>query len=161
MVRRLVRRFRRRAHGEKGWGKKKTYEHGAQQCNETLFDEYIRLLRGLQPRTFVAENVSGLVRGTAKGWFLEVLRSLKDSGYRVKARLLDAQWLGVPQMRQRIIFVGVREDLATGAGSPGAAPIPLLGPRCAAAPDSLQDGRARLHEREHLSLHEARRLRSP
>ena len=96
---------------EKGWGKKKTYEHGAQQCNETLFDEYIRLLRGLQPKTFVAENVSGLVKGTAKGWFLDVLKSLKASGYRVKARLLDAQWLGVPQMRQRIIFVGVREDL--------------------------------------------------
>ena len=33
-------------HREKGWGQKKTYEHGAQQCNETLFDEYIRLLRG-------------------------------------------------------------------------------------------------------------------
>jgi len=96
---------------EKGWGKKKTYEHGAQQCNETLFDEYIRLLRGLQPKTFVAENVSGLVKGTAKGWFIEVLRALKASGYRVKARLLDAQWLGVPQLRQRIIFVGVREDL--------------------------------------------------
>ena len=96
---------------EKGWGKKKTYEHGAQQCNETLFGEYVRLLRGLQPKTFVAENVSGLVRGTAKGWFLDVLKSLKDSGYRVQARLLDAQWLGVPQMRQRIIFVGVREDL--------------------------------------------------
>src|SRR6266853_3999467 len=97
---------------EKGWGHEKTYEHGAQQCNETLFDEYIRLLRGLQPKTFVAENVSGLVKGTAKGWFIEVLRSLKASGYRVTARLLDAQWLGVPQMRQRIIFVGVREDLS-------------------------------------------------
>ena len=96
---------------EKGWGQKKTYEHGAQQCNETLFDEYVRLLRGLQPKTFVAENVSGLVKGTAKGWFLDVLKALKASGYRVKARLLDAQWLGVPQMRQRIIFVGVREDL--------------------------------------------------
>jgi DNA (cytosine-5)-methyltransferase 1 len=96
---------------EKGWGQKKRYEHGAQQCNETLFDEYIRLLRGLQPKTFVAENVSGLMKGTAKGWFIEVLRALKASGYRVKARLLDAQWLGVPQMRQRIIFVGVREDL--------------------------------------------------
>jgi DNA (cytosine-5)-methyltransferase 1 len=96
---------------EKGWGQKKRYEHGAEQCNETLFDEYIRLLRGLQPKTFIAENVSGLIKGTAKGWFIEVLRALKTSGYRVKARLLDAQWLGVPQMRQRIIFIGVREDL--------------------------------------------------
>jgi DNA (cytosine-5)-methyltransferase 1 len=96
---------------DKGWGKAKIYEHGAAQCNETLFDEYIRLLRGLMPKTFIAENVSGLVKGTAKGWFLDILRTLKASGYRVKAKLLDAQWLGVPQMRQRIIFVGVREDL--------------------------------------------------
>ena len=96
---------------ERGWGHKKTYEHGAQQCNETLFDEFIRLVRGIQPRTFVAENVSGLVKGVAKGWFIDVLRALKGCGYRVTARLLDAQWLGVPQLRQRIIFVGVREDL--------------------------------------------------
>ena len=97
---------------EKGWGKKKEYEHGAEQCNETLFNEYIRLLRGLQPRAFVAENVSGLAKGTAKGFFLDILAQLKASGYRVKCGLLDAQWLGVPQSRQRIFFVGIREDLA-------------------------------------------------
>ena len=96
---------------EKGWGKAKTYEHGASQCNETLFDEYIRLLRGLQPKVFVAENVSGLVKGTAKGMFLQILAAMKASGYRVTCRVLDAQWLGVPQQRQRTIFVGVREDL--------------------------------------------------
>ena len=96
---------------EKGWGQEKTYEHGASQCNETLFSEYIRLLRGLMPRTFVAENVSGLVKGTAKGYFLEILRELKATGYRVTCRVLDAKWLGVPQSRQRTIFVGVREDL--------------------------------------------------
>jgi DNA (cytosine-5)-methyltransferase 1 len=96
---------------EKGWGKNKTYEHGAKQKNETLFDEYIRLLRGLQPKVFVAENVSGLVKGVAKGFFIDILAALKDCGYTVKAKLLDAQWLGVPQMRQRIIFVGVRNDL--------------------------------------------------
>ena len=96
---------------EKGWGKDKSYEHGAKQKNETLFDEYTRLLRGLKPKVFVAENVSGLVKGTAKGYFLEILRDLKASGYRVTCKVLDAQWLGVPQMRQRTIFVGVREDL--------------------------------------------------
>ena len=96
---------------EKGWGKEKTYEHGATQKNETLFDEYIRLLRGLQPKVFVAENVSGLVKGTAKGMFLQILAAMKASGYRVTCRVLDAQWLGVPQQRQRTIFVGVREDL--------------------------------------------------
>lgn len=96
---------------EKGWGKKKQYEHGASQCNEQLFTEYIRLLDGLQPRVFVAENVSGLVKGTAKGYFIEILAGLKACGYRVKCRMLDAQWLGVPQARQRVIFVGVRNDI--------------------------------------------------
>lgn len=96
---------------EKGWGEAKRYEHGATQCNETLFNEYIRLLRGLQPKVFVAENVSGLVKGVAKGYFLEILAALKACGYRVTCRVCDAQWLGVPQQRQRTIFVGVREDL--------------------------------------------------
>ena len=96
---------------DKGWGENKQYEHGATQKNETLFDEYIRLLRGLQPKVFVAENVKGLVMGTAKGYFLEILAAMKSSGYRVDCRILDAQWLGVPQQRQRAIFVGVRNDL--------------------------------------------------
>ncbi|MGA9669966.1 MAG: DNA cytosine methyltransferase, partial [Terracidiphilus sp.] len=103
----------------KGWGTKKRYEHGAEQCNETLFGQWLRLLRGLRPKTFVVENVSGLVKGTAKGMFLEILAEMKAAGYRVSAKLLDAQWLGVPQMRQRVIFVGVREDLADAAdGTP-------------------------------------------
>ena len=60
---------------------------------------------------FVAENVSGLVKGTAKGMFLQILAAMKASGYRVACRVLDAQWLGVPQQRQRTIFIGVRNDL--------------------------------------------------
>ena len=95
----------------KGWGKLKTYEHGAKQCNEQLFWEYIRLLDGLKPKIFIAENVSGLLKGTAKGMFLEIMRDLKAVGYQVKCKLLDAQWLGVPQRRQRAIFFGVRNDL--------------------------------------------------
>jgi DNA (cytosine-5)-methyltransferase 1 len=96
---------------EKGWGQARIYENGAQQCNETLFGEYVRILKGLQPKIFVAENVSGLVKGVAKGYFLEILAALKAAGYRVRAQVLDAQWLGVPQMRQRVIFIGVRQDL--------------------------------------------------
>ena len=106
---------------EKGWGTERKYEHGASQKNEDLFDEYVRLRDGLKPRAFVAENVSGLVKGVAKGYFLRILAELKR-GYRVEARLLDAQWLGVPQQRQRIIFVGVREDLEIDPAFP--APLP-------------------------------------
>lgn len=97
---------------EAGWGKVKTYSSTRQRTDD-LFHEFARLVDGVQPKTFVAENVSGLVKGTAKGYFLEILAALKAAGpgYRVSAKLLDAQWLGVPQGRQRIIFCGVRSDL--------------------------------------------------
>lgn len=95
---------------EAGWGKVKNYSDTKQRTDD-LFFEYARLLKGLQPKVFIAENVSGLVKGTAKGYFLEILAALKACGYRVEAKVLDAQWLGVPQMRQRLIFCGVREDL--------------------------------------------------
>lgn len=95
---------------EAGWGKVKKYSDKSQRTDD-LFFEFSRLVRGVQPKVFVAENVSGLVKGTAKGYFLEILADLKAVGYRVKCKVLDAQWLGVPQQRQRTIFIGVREDL--------------------------------------------------
>ncbi len=95
---------------EKHWGKAKPYSDTVQRVDD-LFFEYIRLVNGLRPRVFVAENVSGLVKGVAKGYFLEILAKLKACGYRVGCKVLDAQWLGVPQARQRTIFIGVREDL--------------------------------------------------
>jgi DNA (cytosine-5)-methyltransferase 1 len=77
----------------------------------SLFKEYVRLLRGLRPKVFVMENVSGMVKGVMKLVFAEILRELKDSGYKVSARLLNAMYFGVPQSRERMIFIGVRDDL--------------------------------------------------
>lgn len=76
-----------------------------------LYLEYVRLLRELQPRAFIMENVSGMVKGKMKLIFADILRELKASGYQVSARLLDACWfgVGVPQYRQRMIFIGLRE----------------------------------------------------
>lgn len=87
---------------EAGWGVSKSYSDNKEQVVDDLFFEYARILGEVRPRAFVAENVAGLVRGTAKGYFLEILAALKAKGYRVKARVLDAQWLGVPQARQRV-----------------------------------------------------------
>lgn len=96
---------------EKSWNKQRDYSDGKKQRIEDLFEEYIRLLNGLQPKTFVAENVSGMVKGKAIGYFKYYLRKMKDCGYNVEAKLLNAKWLGVPQSRERLIFVGVRKDL--------------------------------------------------
>jgi DNA (cytosine-5)-methyltransferase 1 len=95
---------------ESGWGKTKKYSDTNQRVDD-LFFEYQRLLKDLQPKVFVAENVSGLVKGTAKGYFIEIIKTLKSAGYNVKCKVLNAQWLDVPQSRERAIFIGVRNDL--------------------------------------------------
>ena len=102
--------FSRAGKKEASWGQEKKYSDTTQRVDD-LFFEYARLLKGLQPKVFVAENVAGLIQGTAKGYFKRILQTLKECGYNVKCKVLDAQWLGVPQMRQRTIFIGVRNDL--------------------------------------------------
>jgi DNA-methyltransferase (dcm) len=106
----------------RSWGRVMAHSDGTTQRSDDLFGEYVRLLRGLRPRAFVAENVAGMTAGVAKGHFLEVLRELRASGYRVRAKVLDAQWLGVPQRRARLILVGVRDDLGPDPAFP--APLP-------------------------------------
>jgi len=95
----------------KGWGQTKDHAGHVQSNVEDLFFDWLRLVDGLRPRTFVAENVAGLVKGVAKGYFKDILRQMKALGYRTEARVLDAQWLGVPQQRSRVIFIGLRDDL--------------------------------------------------
>jgi len=84
----------------------------------SLFMEFARLLRGLQPKTFVMENVSGMVKGVMKFIFVKVLKELKACGYQVRARLLNAKHYGVPQNRERVIFVGVRNDFGMDVSHP-------------------------------------------
>jgi DNA (cytosine-5)-methyltransferase 1 len=90
-----------------------------------LFKEFARLLNGLQPKVFVMENVSGMVKGKMKLLFAEILRELKASGYKVSTKLLNAMYFGVPQSRQRLIFIGVREDLGIAPSHPDAENVPV------------------------------------
>ena len=100
-----------------------------------LFREFVRLLSGLRPRAFVMENVSGMVKGDFKVIFAEILRTLKACGYRVKVRLLNAMFYGVPQSRERMIFVGVRDDLGVEASHPSGWSEPF-----GVTPDAAPDG---------------------
>lgn len=76
-----------------------------------LFRQFVRILHDVQPRAFVMENVSGMVKGKMRLVYAEIMRSLKAQGYRVRSWVFDATQFGVPQKRKRIIFVGLREDL--------------------------------------------------
>jgi len=96
---------------DKGWGKDKKYSDKSQKNVEDLFFDYIRMVEGVQPKVFIAENVAGLAKGKAKGYLNHILRELRLCGYHVEAKILNAKNLGVPQSRNRLIIVGVRNDL--------------------------------------------------
>jgi DNA (cytosine-5)-methyltransferase 1 len=78
-----------------------------------LFKEFARAVDSINPKYFVAENVSGM-KGVAEGRFLSEQRTLFSnlgSGYRISERVVDARDYGIPQRRRRIFIVGVRSDL--------------------------------------------------
>jgi DNA (cytosine-5)-methyltransferase 1 len=92
----------------------------------TLYLEYARALSEIQPKAFIAENVSGLRRSTYKHLLEDQLTrfSAAGQGYRVAWKELKAHEYGVPQERKRLIIVGLRADL----GLDYAFPAPTYGP---------------------------------
>lgn len=76
-----------------------------------LFSHYYRLVTELQPKVFVMENVTGMAKGTMKGRFIEIMNVLKTGSYNVKCKQMNSMYYGVPQSRERLIFIGVRKDL--------------------------------------------------
>jgi len=77
----------------------------------SLFREYARLLKELQPRVFVMENVTGMVKGCMKQAYLTIIAELRACGYRANGEVLNAMYFNVPQSRERVIIIGVRSDL--------------------------------------------------
>jgi len=101
---------------EDGWGKEKKFREGqAKQVLDNLFFDFIDLVKKLQPKIVVAENVSGLMMGNAKEYVKKIYIAFKEAGYelRIEPYLLDASTMGVPQRRRRVFFVALRDDLAT------------------------------------------------
>lgn len=73
-----------------------------------LFWEFIRVIGFLQPSYVVLENVSGM-RTTKGGAFVsEIRHAIAEVGYRTDVRVLNAADYGVPQIRNRIFFLGAR-----------------------------------------------------
>ncbi|MBR3795769.1 MAG: DNA cytosine methyltransferase [Clostridia bacterium] len=96
---------------EKGWNKEKVFREGqAKQRLDDLFFWFIDIARKLQPRVVVAENVSGLLRGQAKGCVNEIFHAFDAAGYKTQLFLLNSAYMGVPQKRERCFFVAQRKD---------------------------------------------------
>jgi DNA (cytosine-5)-methyltransferase 1 len=94
------------------WGKEKVFREGqAEQVLDTLFFDFIDLAKKLQPKVVIAENVKGLLLGEAKQYVIQIYREFEKAGYNVQHWLLDASKMGVPQKRERVFFIALRNDL--------------------------------------------------
>lgn len=97
---------------DRDWGKAKKFSEGqAHQRLDDLFFEFIALAAKLRPKIVIAENVTGIVKGKAKGYVKEIVKAFKAAGYTVQLFNLNAAQMGVPQARQRVFFVARRDDL--------------------------------------------------
>ena len=86
------------------------YQKGLEEARGTLFYEFARLVKEIQPKAFIYENVQGMLKHD-KGRTWEVVQRVFDSlGYKLHTEILDAVNYGIPQKRRRIFVVGFKDD---------------------------------------------------
>lgn len=79
-----------------------------------LFPEAVRLVDEIRPKAVMLENVRGLLDAVFEDYRTKIEGQLKALGYKTSWKLLNASDFGVSQLRPRVVFVGIREDLADG-----------------------------------------------
>lgn len=75
-----------------------------------LFPEALRLVREIEPRAIMLENVRGFLDPSFREYREYILRSIAHMGYDVQIKLLQASDYGVSQLRPRVVIVGIRND---------------------------------------------------
>ncbi len=83
-----------------------------------LYGRFVEAAKHWQPSAVVMENVPGMFLVNGANVADIVTGDLVSCGYRVGYAVLNAAWYGVPQFRERIFFIGVREDLTTVPSAP-------------------------------------------
>jgi len=91
------------------------YKLGFGDTRGTLFFEFARAVSEIQPKVFVAENVRGLLNHDNGRTLKTIKAAIKELGYRlIDPKVLKAMFYKVPQKRERLFLVGIRNDLADG-----------------------------------------------
>lgn len=86
------------------------YQRGLEDARGTLFYEYARLVKEIQPKVFIYENVQGLLKHD-KGNTWEVIKGIFDSlGYHYTLQVLNSKDYGIPQNRNRLFVVGFKNE---------------------------------------------------
>lgn len=76
-----------------------------------LYKQMVRIIMAKKPKVFVAENVKGFMTLHNGTICRTVITSFKEAGYHVYTKLVNAADYGIPQKRERVIMVGIRNDI--------------------------------------------------
>jgi DNA (cytosine-5)-methyltransferase 1 len=77
-----------------------------------LFPEALRLVKELQPRAVMLENVRGLLDSIFDEYRTKIIHNLESLGYSADWKLINASDYGVSQLHPRVIFVAVKKELS-------------------------------------------------
>jgi len=79
--------------------------------NGKLYESFVNFVEILQPKLFLAENVKGILSAN-KGEAIKIItKRFEDTGYKLKVQLVNFADYGVPQLRERVLFIGIRKDI--------------------------------------------------
>ena len=81
-----------------------------QDDDRDLFPEAIRLIREIKPKAVMLENVRGFLDPSFEAYRNRIFKSIQDLGYVTHIKLLNASNFGVPQLRPRVVIIGMRKD---------------------------------------------------
>ena len=84
---------------------------GFEDTRGTLFFDFARSVKEVNPKVAIGENVRGLISHDKGQTLLTMVKVLEDLGYNVQYKLLLAQYFNVPQKRERVFIVATRKDL--------------------------------------------------
>lgn len=86
-------------------------QRGLEDTRGTLFYEYARLVKEIQPKVFIYENVKAILSNDKGKTWDTITRTFTDLNYKWYYKILNAKDYGIPQNRERVFVVGFRNDL--------------------------------------------------
>lgn len=95
-------------------GRQRGFDENGKRTRSGLFFEALRIIEDKKPRVAICENVKNLTSKKFSKEFDTVLNSLVAAGYRNYWKVLNAKDYGVPQNRERVFIVSIRQDIDTG-----------------------------------------------
>lgn len=79
--------------------------------NGKLYESYVHFVEELKPKIFLAENVKGILSANNGEAIKIITKRFEETGYKLKIKLVNFADYGVPQLRERVLFIGIRNDI--------------------------------------------------